>query len=118
MSVQPAVRLKSRASTPTVKRIKGTASIGAVQAATRQGVLAPPKRHPRRTPTMQAFVNGQTFTLQEHQAGPLTSLPNLPTQLDAATTAAYIQSVMTGAQPVPAPIAQQVAHILQLVESL
>jgi hypothetical protein len=67
---------------------------------------------------MQAFVNGQTFTLQEHQAGPLTSLPNLPTQLDAATTAAYIQSVMTGAQPVPAPIAQQVAHILQLVESL
>jgi hypothetical protein len=25
---------------------------------------------------------------------------------------------MTGAQPVPAPIAQQVAHILQLVESL
>jgi len=52
---------------------------------------------PRRTPTMQAFVNGQTFTLQEHQAGPLTSLPNLPTQLDAATTAAYIQSVMTGA---------------------
>ena len=73
---------------------------------------------PRRTPTMQAFVNGQTFTLQEHQAGPLTSLPNLPTQLDAATTAAYIQSVMTGAQPVPAPIAQQVAHILQLVESL
>ena len=60
----------------------------------------------------------RAFTLQEHQAGPLTSLPNLPTQLDAATTAAYIQSVMTGAQPVPAPIAQQVAHILQLVESL
>ena len=73
---------------------------------------------PRRTPTMQAFVNGQTFTLQKHQAGPLTSLPNLPTQLDGATTAAYIQSVMAGAQPVPAPIAQQVAHILQLVESL
>jgi anthranilate phosphoribosyltransferase len=58
---------------------------------------------PRRTPTMQAFVNGQTFTLQEHQAGPLTSLPNLPTQLDAATTAAYIQSVMTGASPCPPP---------------
>ena len=83
-----------------------------------RGTEGEPVADPRRTPTMQAFVNGQTFTLQEHQAGPLTSLPNLPTQLDAATTAAYIQQVMTGAQPVPAPIAQQVAHILQLVESL
>lgn len=73
---------------------------------------------PRRTPTMQAFVNGLTFTLQEHQAGPLTTLPDLPTQLDAATTAAYIQQVMAGEQPIPAPIAQQVAHILHLVESL
>jgi len=42
----------------------------------------------------------------------------LPTQLDAATTAAYIQSVMAGDQPVPAPIAQQVAHILQMTASL
>jgi anthranilate phosphoribosyltransferase len=73
---------------------------------------------PRRTPTMQAFVDGQTFTLQEHQAGPLTTLPDLPTQLDAATTAAYIQRVMAGEQPVPTPIAQQVAHILHLVSSL
>ena len=63
-------------------------------------------------------MQGETFTLQEHQAGPLTTLPALPTQLDAATTAAYIQSVLAGEQPVPAPIAQQVAHILQLVESL
>ena len=73
---------------------------------------------PRRTPTMQAFVNGQVFTLQEHQAGPLTTLPALPTQLDADTTAAYIQQVMAGEQPVPVPIAQQVAHILHLIESL
>lgn len=73
---------------------------------------------PRRTPTMRAFVNGQTFTLQEHQAGPLSTLPDLPTQLDAATTAAYIQSVMAGERPVHAPIAQQVAHILHLVSAL
>ncbi|MBC7918834.1 MAG: DNA-binding protein YbiB [Rhodoferax sp.] len=73
---------------------------------------------PRRTPTMQAFVHGQAFTLQEHQAGTLATLPDLPTQLDAATTAAYIHKVMAGEQPVPAPIAQQVAHILHLVKSL
>lgn len=73
---------------------------------------------PRRTPTMQAFVDGQAFTLQEHQGGTLTTLPDLPTQLDAATTAAYIQRVLAGNLPIPAPIAQQVAHILHLVESL
>ena len=73
---------------------------------------------PRRTPTMQAFVNGRAFTLQQHQAGSLATLPDLPTQLDVATTAAYIQQVMAGEQPVPVPIAQQVAHILHLVKSL
>jgi anthranilate phosphoribosyltransferase len=73
---------------------------------------------PRRTPAMQAFVSGKAFTLQEHQAGALTTLPDLPTRLDAAATAVYIQQIMAGAQPVPAPIAQQVAHILWLVKSL
>ena len=37
---------------------------------------------------------------------------------DAASTAAYIRSVLDGTLPVPAPIAQQVAHILLLVNSL
>ena len=73
---------------------------------------------PRRMPTMQAFVDGQRFTLQEYQSGTLTALPELPAQRDADTTAAYIQSVIAGHRPVPAPIAQQVAHILQLVKSL
>jgi anthranilate phosphoribosyltransferase len=73
---------------------------------------------PRRTPKMQAFVNGQAIDLQAYQAGALTTLPELPTAIDAASTATYIQQVMTGAQPVPAPIAQQVAHILRMAESL
>jgi anthranilate phosphoribosyltransferase len=73
---------------------------------------------PRRTPKMQGFVNGQAIELQEHQAGTLASLPELPPTTDAASTAIYIQKVLSGAQPVPAPIAQQVAHILRLVASL
>jgi len=73
---------------------------------------------PRRTPKMQAFVHGQATDLQAYQAGSLTELPELPSAIDAASTAAYIQAVMAGTLPVPAPIAHQVAHILQLHRSL
>ena len=73
---------------------------------------------PRRAPTLQAFVRGQATTLQAQQAGPLASVPDLPAGLDAAGTAAYIRHMLDGTLPVPAPIAQQVAHILQLVKSL
>jgi anthranilate phosphoribosyltransferase len=72
----------------------------------------------RRTPTMQGFVNGKLVDQQQHQHGTLISLPELPTSMDAASTAAFIRRVMDGTQPVPAPIAQQVAHILHLVQAL
>ncbi len=73
---------------------------------------------PRRTPKMQGFLQGRIVEQQEHQTGSLTALPELPLGTDAASTAAYIRSVLDGAQPVPAPIAQQVAHILHLVSAL
>jgi len=73
---------------------------------------------PRRTPKMQGFVNGQAIELQAHQAGTLATLPDLPQTTDAARTATYIRSVLDGSQPVPTPIAQQVAHILRMVASL
>jgi len=72
----------------------------------------------RRTPKMEAFVNGQRRLLQESQSGTLASLPDLPQAVDAAGTAAYIQAVMAGARPVPTSIARQVEHILRLVEEL
>jgi len=73
---------------------------------------------PRRTPKMQAFLGGRATDLLAYQAGSLTELPELPSAIDAASTAAYIQAVMSGAQPVPVPIAHQVAHIVQLHRSL
>jgi anthranilate phosphoribosyltransferase len=73
---------------------------------------------PRRTPKMQAFVRGLATDLQAYQAGSLPSLPELPIGIDAVTTAAYIHNVLREALPVPAPIAQQVAHIVQLVQQV
>ncbi|MDP2369529.1 DNA-binding protein YbiB [Rhodoferax sp.] len=69
----------------------------------------------RRIPKMQGFVAGRPIDLQEPQGGTLTTLPDLPAQIDAASTAAYIRRVMVGNSPVPAPIALQVLHILWLV---
>ena len=73
---------------------------------------------PRRTPRMQAFVKGQGVDLQAYQTGSLPRLPDLPAAIDAASTAHYTRAVMAGEQAIPSPIAQQVAHILQLVQQL
>lgn len=73
---------------------------------------------PRRAPKIQGFINGQSIQLQEAQGGTLVTLPDLPKEIDAASTAAYTRGVMAGDSPVPAPIAQQVAHILRMVAYL
>ena len=70
---------------------------------------------PRRTPVMTGLSSGTAVVLQEMQHGSIDILPLLPTTTDAATTASYIQSVLAGNQPVPAPIALQVQHILKLL---
>ncbi|QCB46239.1 DNA-binding protein YbiB [Hydrogenophaga sp. PAMC20947] len=70
----------------------------------------------RRTPRMEAFRQGERHPLQAAQEGPLTALPELPNDTDATVTAAYIQAVLSGKNPVPAPIALQVEHILREVQ--
>ena len=73
---------------------------------------------PRRIPRMQGFIAGRPVALQEAQTGPLTALPALPKEIDEHSTSHYIREVLAGTSPVPAPIAQQVVHILHLVEQL
>ena len=67
----------------------------------------------RRTPQMDAFVRGTRTPLVEPQAGSLTKLPQLPTDIDAATTARYTQAVLSGELPVPPPLAAQVQAVLK-----
>ena len=73
---------------------------------------------PRRMPKIDGFVNGQHILVQEAQTGALTTLPDLPKEIDAVTTARYIQNVLDGRYPTPAPISQQVVHILNMVNQL
>lgn len=78
-----------------------------------RGTEGEPVADPRRTPAMDAIHEGLCTRVQEAQVGSLAQLPNLPA-LDADSTARWTQDVLDGKIPVPAPIAQQVTHIVAL----
>jgi len=67
----------------------------------------------RRRPQIDAFFNGSRTPLVEAQAGSLTKLPELPSEIDATSTARYTQAVLRGDLPVPAPLAAQVQAALK-----
>ncbi|MEO7391396.1 MAG: DNA-binding protein YbiB [Ramlibacter sp.] len=68
----------------------------------------------RRLPQMDGYIAGVHVKLQEGRKGTLTELPDLPREIDAESTASYIQAVLAGDKPVPASMALQVEHILHL----
>jgi anthranilate phosphoribosyltransferase len=80
-----------------------------------RGTEGEPVADARRTPAMDVFKGGQTQRVQAQQEGPLAQVPDLP-GTDAGATAAYIQRVLRGELPVPAPLALQVQHILHEVK--
>jgi anthranilate phosphoribosyltransferase len=75
-----------------------------------RGTEGEPVADPRRTPRLDTYIAG---TLRPDlspaaQEGVLTELPVLPRDHDPAATAVYIQSVVSGEKPAPAPLLQQV----------
>ncbi len=80
-----------------------------------RGTEGEPAADPRRQPRMDIFLHGvhRPELSLPAQEGVLASLPVLPRQVDAATTAIYIQSVISGEKPAPTPLLQQVQCILR-----
>ena len=72
----------------------------------------------RRLHRVDGFVAGQRVLQHEPQPGSLVHLPELPKEMDAQSTAAYIRRVLAGRSPVPAPITQQVEHILLVLKQM
>ncbi len=97
-------------------------SMGATFALTGQhalllrGTEGEPVADPRRTPQMDLFQSGTSRHVQAAQTGSLAQVPHLPGP-EALATASYIQAVLAGDLPVPTPIALQVEHILQAVQT-
>ena len=79
-----------------------------------RGTEGEPVADPRRTPAMDAVADGRLTRVQEAQGGSLASVPGLPAP-DATSTVSWIQAVLDGQEPVPPPIALQVAHIVRII---
>jgi anthranilate phosphoribosyltransferase len=85
-----------------------------------RGTEGEPVADPRRAPKLQLVLDGQArseLSLPGHE-GVLTELPVLPRENDAATTALYIQSVLSGEKPTPAPLEQQVQALLRALAAI
>lgn len=72
----------------------------------------------KRSARIDWFHGGECTVVVEAQTGVLTDLPILPASHDAATTAVWIQSVLSGERPVPDAIGRQVAAILQVLRTM
>jgi anthranilate phosphoribosyltransferase len=75
---------------------------------------------PRRQPRLDTWIDGdaQPVWSAPAQEGVITGLPLLPRENDAATTALYIQSVLSGEKPAPAPLIHQAQLALQALAAL
>ncbi|CAN5583961.1 DNA-binding protein YbiB [soil metagenome] len=85
-----------------------------------RGTEGEPVADPRRLPRLDVYQQGThspalSCTPQE---GVLTDLPVLPREHDAATTALYIQSVISGEKPAPTPLLRQVETLVAALAAI
>jgi anthranilate phosphoribosyltransferase len=75
---------------------------------------------PRRQPRIDTWIGGalRAEASVAAQDGVVAELPLLPREHDAATTALYIQSVLSGEKPAPAPLTRQVQLVMNALGAL
>lgn len=85
-----------------------------------RGTEGEPVADPRRQPRIDTWLSGaQRPDLSiPAQEGVLAELPLLPRATDAASTAVYVQEVISGSRPAPAPLARQAGLIVAAVAAL
>jgi anthranilate phosphoribosyltransferase len=79
-----------------------------------RGTEGEPVADPRRQPRIDTWLAGTPcpeFSCPA-QEGVLSEMPLLPRATDAASTAVYVQEVLSGMRPAPAPLARQAALIV------
>jgi anthranilate phosphoribosyltransferase len=85
-----------------------------------RGTEGEPVADPRRMPKLDVFIDGRAradLSLAA-QEGVLSELPLLPRTNDAATTAVYIQSVVSGEKPAPEPLSRQVECLTRALAAI
>lgn len=85
-----------------------------------RGTEGEPVADPRRAPKLDVFIDGQLradLSRAAHE-GVLAELPILPRGIDAATTAVYIQAVVSGEKPAPGPVTLQVECLMRALGAI
>jgi anthranilate phosphoribosyltransferase len=85
-----------------------------------RGTEGEPVADPRRQPRIDGWIDGAwrpELSLPAHE-GVLSELPLLPRTHDAATTALYIQDVLSGERPAPGPLLRQAALLGRALEAI
>ncbi|SNT15568.1 Anthranilate phosphoribosyltransferase [Noviherbaspirillum humi] len=73
--------------------------------------------HPKRAQQIDWFHAHQRTVLVQ-RAEPVDEIPPLPASSEAAETARWIQAALSGEEPVPQPIREQVEHCLHIARQL
>ena len=83
-----------------------------------RGTEGEPVANARRPASIERFLKGKSSTVVPGETGVVRSLPILPASRDAASTATWIQAVLSGERPVPDAIAAQCEAILKAREAM
>lgn len=85
-----------------------------------RGTEGEPVADPRRQPRVDVWRDGHVDPVLScpAQEGVLTELPLLPRSNDAASTAVYVQGVVSGEKPAPPPLERQVDALISVLSAL
>jgi anthranilate phosphoribosyltransferase len=116
----PALRLASHTHPEFGTLMSDLAQRSAADLMLLRGTEGEPVADPRRCPKIDTWLGGlwQADLSCPAQEGVLAELPLLPRQIDAATVAVYIQGVLAGEKPGPAPLDRQVDLLLAALARL
>jgi anthranilate phosphoribosyltransferase len=116
----PALRLVNHTHPEFGALMAAWAQRDAVDAMLLRGTEGEPVADARRQPRIDTWLAGtlRAELCAPAQEGVLSEMPLLPRATDAASTAVYVQEVISGTRPAPAPLARQVALIVAAVVAL
>ncbi len=95
-----------------VERMRRFLCDTAARALLLRGTEGEPFANPKRRPRIEFFHDGELEVLSEAETGSIAALPELPSAIDAGTTAEWTQRVLAGGVPVPASLIDQLGCCL------
>lgn len=116
----PSLRVVHQGSNDSGQLLSAWAAQDGVSMMLLRGAEGEPVADLRRRPRIDSWLQGRRLPAQSRTAQGKTwaAEPLWPQQADAATTALYVQAMLSGERPAPGPVAEQVALILGLVRLL